>query len=230
MQDIWIIVGFQTTRLVYCYSLCVTMHLQIQSSSLGLSTRDENEGLKNCANYWWSAVCDHWGRKSISGGVKPKNKVASLMTLCRGESLLKFTTSVLWKQACYIKLPSSWAGKRGKQPWRCKGEQQSGLKKKKPIISTKLAKSLGLNVIALWETLAWSHLLHCTVALFYSARPKGKSLPLGLGSNICMSENLWRGFHPVGTDVWARVSATHNSPVSITVGRKTRKIKQTQLI
>lgn len=54
--------------------------------------------MKNGANYKESAVRDHWGRKSIFGRVKLKNKVASLMTLCRGESLPRFTTSVLCKQ------------------------------------------------------------------------------------------------------------------------------------
>lgn len=59
------------------------------------------KGLRNCANYWLSAVCDQRGRKSICGGVKPKNKVASLMTLGGGESLLKFSTPLLCKQHSY---------------------------------------------------------------------------------------------------------------------------------
>lgn len=136
------------------------------------------------------------------------------MTLCRGESLLRFITSVLCKQPCSMKLLSCWDEKRistltisnGRWKLAClqgfiRGDAMHVYKRSnishfhwKLLFSELLDSCIKceINAMPVSGAHSESHLLHCTtVAPFYSARPKGKCLS---HSNICMSANWWRGF------------------------------------
>lgn len=160
------------------------------------------------------------------------------MTLCRGESLLKFTTSVLCKQHCYNNyLLLDWERDcktftrhaRWKQACLNDFWIKVGCSKKRTFNVFAMSNTCvkcAVNFTQTEETLleSWtnlgqtwcqhqwhcqSYLLYCTVALFYSARPIGKSFCLSTQTFACLQTG--GGVSPTGRTMFGQESLSHTT-------------------